>query len=133
MKIELNNEVQKVRNSPKNISLYQFIVKVARRENDFKSSIIIERCHINKSTFSKMKCDEEYIPSKDTLLLIALGYKLNLDEAETLLNKGGYSLMTNRSRDILFRLAFSSRIYDLNKVNMILIENHLKKIGSVAS
>lgn len=55
---------------------------------------VYQRAHIDRRTFSKSRNVKNYMPSKNTVLLIALAMELSLDEAEDLLHEGGWHLVS---------------------------------------
>ena len=59
---------------------------------------IYKRAHIDRKLFFKIKTDPDYIPSKKTVISLALALKLSYEEVQMLLGRAGYTL----SNEILF-------------------------------
>lgn len=77
---------------------------------------------ISKYTFSKlMNYKLEHRPSKDTLAALAIGLKLNLDEAEELYNQAGYHLGNSDFVDKVVSFFIQEKVYDIDEVNYCLL------------
>lgn len=76
--------------------------------------------NVNKKTFSKIKCDPNYKPSKLTAISFAIGLKLDLDETTHLLKTAGYSLSNCNKFDVIIRYFIETgnykTIFDVNEV-----------------
>ena len=84
---------------------------------------------IDRRLFSKIRSDENYHPSKDTVIQLAIGLKLNLDELLSLLESSSYYLPKNNFFDLIIRFSFEKKIYDLMKINEFLYEYDCKLLG----
>ena len=78
-------------------------------EKGLKDSEVYKNANIDRRLFSKIRGDEDYVPSKKTTISFCLALQLGMDEAKKLLAAAGYTL------------SMSSR-FDL--IIMYLIENH---------
>ena len=103
--------------------LFDFIKKKGIRNAD-----LYHRSDITKAHFSKIKNDKDYHPSKETVLALALGLKLTLDETKTLLARAGYTLTDSSRTDLIVTYFIRRQIYDVNEVNDILSELGLPTI-----
>ena len=81
---------------------------------------LYHRSDITKAHFSKIKNDENYHPSKETVLALALGLKLTLDETKNLLERAGYTLTASSQTDIIVKCFIDRHIYDINELNDVL-------------
>ena len=76
--------------------------------------------NVNKKTFSKIKCDPNYKPSKLTAISFAIGLKLDLDETTHLLKTAGYSLSNCNKFDVIIQYFIETgnykTIFDVNEV-----------------
>ena len=75
-----------------------------------------------------MKNDADYHPSKETVLALALGLKLTLDETKMLLERSGYTLTNSSHTDLIVEFFIQSHLYDVNEVNEVLDELGLPTI-----
>ena len=76
--------------------------------------------NVDKSLFSRLLSNPDYMPSKDTAVSIALAMKLSLEEAEDLLRRAGYTLSHAMRRDIVLECCFKKKIFNVIEVNIIL-------------
>lgn len=82
-----------------------------------QNSQVYKSAWIDRRLFSKIISDPDYQPSKNTCILLALGLKLTLEEANDLLIRAGYVLSHSSKRDIIIEYFFRERIYDLVEIN----------------
>ena len=78
---------------------------------------VYKRANLDRRIFSKLRNGANYMPSKRTVLLIALAMELPLDEVEDLLYRAGYSLSEYSRKDVIIQFFFEERIYDLFLLN----------------
>ena len=83
-------------------------------------NFVINKVHIDRRLFSKIRSDINYHPSKETVILLGLSLKLNEEEIDKLLNSASYSLPKNSIYDLIIRFCFSEGIYELKDVNDLL-------------
>ncbi len=88
-------------------------------DRNLKDSDVYNKVHIDRRLFSKIRNDN-YHPSKDTIILLGLSLKLNIDEFIDLLDSASYSLPKNNHFDLIIRFCFIENIYDLKDVNDLL-------------
>ena len=94
-------------------------------ERNLKDSDVYNKVHIDRRLFSKIR-NENYHPSKETIILLGLSLELNEEEIIELLNSASYTLPKNNYYDLIIRFCFINKIYDLSKVNELLDEYHCK-------
>lgn len=84
---------------------------------------------LDRKLFSKIMCDREYKPSKDTAIAIALALRLSLSEANELLARAGYTFSHSDKRDIIIEYFFNKGCYNLSDINSVLFDLGQKTIG----
>ncbi len=89
-------------------------------DRNLKDSDVYNKVHIDRRLFSKIRSDEDYHPSKDTVILLGLSLGLNLEEFISLLDSASYSLPYNNHYDLIIRFCFMEGIYDIKDVNELL-------------
>ena len=95
-------------------------------ERNLKDSDVYNKVHIDRRLFSKIRNDNTYHPSKETIILLGLSLELNELEIEELLHSASYSLPKNNYYDLIIRFCFINKIYKLTKVNELLDEYNCK-------
>lgn len=96
---------------------------------NLKDSDVYNKVGIDRRLFSKIRIEENYHPSKDTVILLSLALELNEDEMLSLLNSASYSLPKNNIYDLIIRFCFINKIYDINKVNELLYDYKCKTLN----
>lgn len=92
--------------------LFSYIDKSNLKDSDIYKSVDIDR-----RLFSKIRCNENYIPSKNTIIKLGLALKLDRNSFDKLLNSAGYCLGENNIFDLIVVYCLENSIYDLNVVN----------------
>lgn len=83
---------------------------------------VYKRGGVDRRLFSKIISDYEYTPSKKTVIALAIGMRLNLEETETLLNKAGFHLSEDILFDMILKFFIKTGNYDLVDINTALYE-----------
>lgn len=96
---------------------------------NLKDSDVYNRVNIDRRLFSKIRSDQEYHPSKETVILLSLSLELNENELISFLDSASYSLPKNNIFDLIIRFCFKEKIYDVNKVNELLFEYGCKTLN----
>ncbi len=82
-----------------------------------------KRANVDKKTFSKIKCNKNYKPSKVTAVSFAIALRLNLDETNHLLNTVGMSLSRSSKFDVIIEYFITTGNYkDIFDVNETLYQ-----------
>ena len=77
--------------------------------------------NVDKKTFSKIKCNKNYRPSKVTAVSFAIGLKLTFDEAVHLLSTVGMCLSHSEKFDVIIEYFLKTGNYkDIFEVNEVL-------------
>ena len=89
-----------------------------------------KRANVDKKTFSKIKCNKDYRPSKLTVVSFAIALHLNLKETERLLKTVGYALSGSSKFDIIIEYFVTSGNYkDIFDVNEVLYKFDQATLG----
>ena len=108
----INTYIEKNNNDEK----FQTLLFKYVDERNLKDSDVYNKVHIDRRLFSKIR-NENYHPSKETVILLALALELNEKEMDELIVSASYSLPKNNVYDLIIRFCFVEGIYDLKKVN----------------
>jgi len=106
------------------VTLLKLINKKGMREVD-----VYKRANISKQTFSKIKNDANYRPSKQTVLAFAIALKLTLDETDQFLRTAGFSLSGSHTGDRIVEFYITRKIYDIFEINIALYDYDQKLLG----
>lgn len=94
-------------------------------DRNLKDSDVYNKVHIDRRLFSKIR-NENYHPSKETIILLGLSLELNENEIIDLLDSASYSLPKNNYFDLIIRFCFINKIYNLVEVNELLHDYNCK-------
>lgn len=89
-------------------------------EKGYKDTEVYKAARIDRRLFSKIVSNTWYKPSKDTVTALVMGLKLDIDEAEDLYSRAGFTLSHSVKRDIIIEYFILKRVYDLTVVNEVL-------------
>ena len=92
---------------------------------NLKDSDVYNKVGIDRRLFSKLR-NNDYHPSKETVILLGVSLELSEDELEDLLNSASYSLPKNNYFDLIIRFCFKEHIYDLFTINEYLSDYDCK-------
>ncbi|MBR6061855.1 MAG: hypothetical protein IKP67_07250 [Spirochaetales bacterium] len=107
----------------KTFSQYLFFLIDVKK---LKPSEVYKNALIDRRTFSKIKSDEQYHPTKLTALAFCIGLKLTLDESKELLSRAGYSFSPCDKTDLIFSFFLEEKYYDIDQINVTLAEHGLQ-------
>lgn len=85
-------------------------------EKGVKDSEIYKKVDIDRKLFSKIRCNNNYIPRKNIVIKLCISLGLNKDNFNKLLNSAGYSLSNNKF-DLVITYCINNSIYDINIIN----------------
>ena len=89
-----------------------------------------KRSNVSKKTFSKIKCNSEYRPSKETAVSFAIGLHLSLDETKHLLSTAGMCLSHSNKFDVVIEyFIITGRYETIFDVNEVLYQFDLPLLG----
>lgn len=91
---------------------------------------VYTRARIDRKLFSKIR-KRGYLPSKKTIIALALALEMEYSETINLLGLAGFTLSTSPSMpfDIIISNAIQNRLYDIERINEILYKYHLPLLG----
>ena len=81
-----------------------------------------KRAFVDRRLFSKIRSNENYTPSKQTIIYLAFALQLDIIGTETLLSKAGHALSDAIKYDLVARYFIEKRIYDLSAFEKVLAE-----------
>ncbi len=89
-------------------------------ERNLKDSQVYRDANIDRRLFSKIRGDEDYIPSKKTVICFCMALQLDLAEARKLLEAAGYALSTSSKFDLIIMYLLKHREFNVVFANIVL-------------
>lgn len=83
---------------------------------------VYKRANLDRKLFSKIRCNEDYIPKKKTIIALAIALRLNLDDTKDLLASAGLALTNSSKSDVILSFCIENGIYDIFEVNALLFK-----------
>ena len=91
---------------------------------------VYKRANMDKRHFSKIKCDKNYHPQKETAITLALALELDLEQTKLFLMKAGYALSHTDKRDVIVEFFIKEKQYNLMEIDGFLFEQGLKLLSN---
>jgi O-acetyl-ADP-ribose deacetylase (regulator of RNase III)/transcriptional regulator with XRE-family HTH domain len=90
---------------------------------------VYKKANLDRKHFSKIRTGNGYVPSKRTILALAIALELDLEQANTLLAIGGYALSHANKADVIIEFFLKERQYDLFAINEVLFSYDQPLLG----
>lgn len=100
------------------------------RERDMSEVEVYKNANLSRKLFSKIRTGKGYVPSKRTVLALAIGMRLNLQQTSELLQRAGYALTRNQKLDVIIEYFIGKRRYDIFEINAVLFQYEQALLGS---
>lgn len=98
-------------------------------ESGMTDAQVYKKANLDRKLFSKIRCNADYHPKKDTAIALALALELNLDETKDLLSRAGFALSPGSKFDLAVQYFIEKQIFDIATINMALFDLELPCIG----
>ena len=99
-------------------------------ERGIKDADCYKKANVSKQVFSNIRSNPDYLPSKPTVLALAIALELDLDETKQLLERAGYAISHSSLSDVIVEYFIVHRRYDIFEINQVLFEHDQKVLGS---
>lgn len=102
------------------------------REKGKTNADIYKEANIDRRLFSKIISNDDYSPTKGTVLALAIALKLDLNETSTFLKRAGYALTRSSKSDLVveYFISETNGHYNIDIVNDALCHFQLPTLGS---
>ena len=91
-------------------------------EKGLKDSDVYKKANIDRRLFSKIRGDEDYVPSKKTAIAFCFALQLKIGEARKLLETAGYALSSASRFDLIIVYLIENGENNIQFVNLVLDE-----------
>ena len=109
---------------PFSVTLMRFIDESGQKDVD-----IYKRANLDRRLFSKIRSNPDYMPSKPTIIALAIALELTLEQTEDLLKRAGYSLSHSQKFDVIIEFFIKNCNYNIPEINEILYEYDQPLLG----
>ncbi|MBQ4290787.1 MAG: macro domain-containing protein, partial [Clostridia bacterium] len=79
-----------------------------------------KKANVSRKTFSKIRNEKGYRPSKNTVLSFAIALELDMEETESLLRTVGFALSRSETADRIVEFFIRNRNFDIYEINAAL-------------
>ena len=111
----MNKKISEYLNCNKSMSFNELLFSFID-ESGHKDSEIYKKVDIDRKLFSKIRCNDNYIPRKNVIIKLCLALELERTDFNKLLNSAGYSLSSNKF-DKIISYCLDNNVYELNQIN----------------
>jgi O-acetyl-ADP-ribose deacetylase (regulator of RNase III) len=81
---------------------------------------VYKRANMDRKLFSKIRSNVHYVPSRRTVLNLAISLRLSLEQTNQLLKKAGYSLSDSCIDDVIIEYFITHKCYDIYRIEAAL-------------
>ncbi len=99
-------------------------------ESGMDDVTVYKNANIDRKVFSRIRCNQDYQPSKKTAIAFAIALKLDLPTTKDLLSRAGMALSPSSRFDLIITYFVSHKIYDIFEINAALFQYDQPLLGA---
>lgn len=111
---------------------FQDILMRLIAERNLANKDVYKRANIDAKLFSKIICNKDYVPKKSNVMALAIGLKLNLQEAEEFLTAAGFAFSPSNKTDLIVKYFIQNGNYDMRDLEEKMYALTGKTLGNLA-
>ena len=89
-------------------------------ERHLKDPDVYKKANIDRKAFSKIRCNQDYHPKKETAVALAIALQLDMPDMQDLLSRAGYALSPGSKFDLIISYFVTNQKFDINEINAVL-------------
>jgi len=90
---------------------------------------VYKRANLDRKLFSKIRKGKGYMPSKKTVISLAIALEMSLPETHDLLRRAGFALSRSVVFDVIVEYFITKKHYDIFEINNVLFEYDQPLLG----
>ncbi len=99
-------------------------------ERKLTDAEVYHKANVDRKLFSKIRCKEDYIPRKRTVLALAIALELSLEETADLLRRAGWALSPSSKFDLIVEYCIENGKYNIYEINALLFKYGQPMLGN---
>ena len=107
--------------------LHSLIMRTGKRNAE-----ICKGANLDRRIISKIRNSPDAIPSKRTVLALAISMQLSLEETKAFLEQAGFALSSFERADALVAFFIKNQMYDIQRINEVLYSFGENLLGSMS-
>lgn len=98
------------------------------KEKNKINTEVYKKALLDRKHFSKIMLNNDYCPSKNTAISLAIALELTLEETQEFLSSAGYALSESKLTDIIVSYFIKKERYNIHEINETLVDFKLKPL-----